>query len=144
MQFHTSRFLRWVLIADAATCFACALLMVFGFSYLAALLGLPGGLLRNAGISLFPFAMFVAYLASRARVSKVSIWSVILLNALWTLDSFLLFVTGWVSPTQLGYAFVTAQAIVVAVLASLEYLGLRKCQIIASGVIAETTSQEAA
>lgn len=130
MQFHTSRFLRWVLIADATTCFAFALLLVFGFSYLAELLGLPGRLLRNAGISLFPFAMFVAYLASRARLSKLAVWSVILLNALWTLDSFLLFGTGWLSPTQLGYAFVTAQAIVVAVLASLEYLGLTKSQII--------------
>jgi hypothetical protein len=139
MQFHNSRFLRWVLIADAATCFVCALLMVFGFSYLAELLGLPGGLLRNAGISLFPFAMFVVYLASRATLSKLAVWSVILLNALWTLDSFLLFVTGWVSPTQPGYAFVTAQAIVVALLASLEYVGLKKSQIITSGVIAETS-----
>jgi hypothetical protein len=140
MQFHNSRFLRWILIADATTCFACALLMVFGFSYLAELLGLPGGLLRNAGISLFPFAMFLVYLASRARVSKLAVWSVILLNALWTLDSFLLFVTGWVNPTQLGYAFVTAQALVVAVLASLEYLGLKKSQSPALKI----TSQEAA
>jgi hypothetical protein len=130
MQFHNSRFLRWVLIADAVTCFACALLLVFGFGYLAELLGLPGGLLLSAGISLFPFAMFLVYLASRASLSKLSVWSVILLNALWTLDSFLLFVTGWVSPTQLGYAFVTAQAIGVAVLASLEYVGLKKSQTI--------------
>ena len=141
MKFHNSRFLRWVLIADAATCFACALLMVFGFRYLAEHLGLPGGLLLNAGISLFPFAMFLVYLASRASLSRLAVWSIILLNALWTLDSFLLFVTGWVSPTQLGYAFVTAQAIVVAVLASLEYLGLKKSQIITSGVIAETVAR---
>jgi hypothetical protein len=130
MEYHNSRFLRWVLVADAATCFASALLMVFGFSYLAELFGLPGGLLLYAGISLFPFAMFLVYLASRGNQSKPAVWSVILLNALWTLDSFLLFATGWVSPTQLGYAFVTAQAIVVAVLASLEYLGLKKSQIV--------------
>jgi hypothetical protein len=137
MKFHNSRFLRWILIADAATCFASALLMVFGFSYLAELLGLPGGLLRYAGISLFPFAMFLVYLASRATLSKLAVWSVILLNVLWALDSFLLFVMGWVSPTQLGYAFVTAQAIGVAVLANLEYLGLKKSQIITSAVIAD-------
>jgi hypothetical protein len=140
MQFHNSRFLRWVLIADAATCFATGLLLVFGFRYLAELLGLPGGLLLNAGISLFPFAVFVVYLASRTSLSKVAVWSVILLNALWTLDSFLLFVTGWVSPTQLGYAFVTAQAIVVALLTSLEYFGLKKSQSITS-LIAETVAR---
>jgi hypothetical protein len=136
MRFHNSRFLRWILIADAATCFACALLMVFGSNHLAVLLGLPGGLLRNAGISLFPFAVFLVYVASRASLSKLAVASVILLNALWTLDSFLLFVTGWVNPTQLGYGFVSAQATLVAVLAILEYLGLKKSQIITSEVIA--------
>ena len=141
MRFQNSRFLRWVLIADAATCFACALLMVFGSNHLTVLLGLPGGLLRNAGVSLFPFAMFLVYVASCASLSKLAVWSVILLNALWILDSFLLFVTGWVNPTQLGYAFVTAQALVVAVLASLEFVGLQKSQIVTSGVIAEAVTR---
>jgi hypothetical protein len=48
------------------------------------------------------------------------------LNALWTADSFLFFATGWVTPTQLGYAFVSAQALGVAVFAGLEYVGLKK------------------
>jgi hypothetical protein len=137
MEVHNSRFLRWVLIADAATCFATGFVLVFGFSFLPELLGLPGGLLRYAGISLFPFVMFLVYLASRASLSEPAVWSVILLNALWTLDSFLLFVTGWVNPTLLGYAFVTAQAIGVALFASLEYIGLKKSRMITSGVIAE-------
>ena len=34
--------------------------------------------------------------------------------------------TGWVTPTQLGYALVVAQALSVAMLAGLEYVGLRK------------------
>ena len=129
MKFHNSRFLRWVLIADAATCVATGLLLIFGFNFLAELLGLSGQLLLYAGISLVPFVMFLVWLASRASLSKRAVWTVILLNVLWTLDSFLLLVTGWVDPTQLGYAFVTGQAIGVALLASLEYAGLRKSQL---------------
>jgi len=34
--------------------------------------------------------------------------------------------TGWVDPTNLGYLFVVAQALGVAMLAGLEYVGLRK------------------
>ena len=128
MKFHNSRFLRWVLIADAATCVATGLMLVFGFTFLTELLGLPGRLLLYAGISLLPFVMFLSWLASRSILSTRAVWTAILLNALWTVDSFLLLVTGWVNPTQLGYAFVTAQAIGVALLASLEYAGLRKSQ----------------
>jgi hypothetical protein len=129
MKLHNSRFLRWVLIADAATCVATGLMLVFGFNFLAELFGLPGQLLLYAGISLFPFVMLLVWLAFRASLSKRAVWTVVLLNALWTLDSFLLLVMGWVNPTQLGYAFVTAQAIGVALLASLEYAGLRKSQL---------------
>jgi hypothetical protein len=54
------------------------------------------------------------------------VWAVIVLNALWTVDSFLLLLTGWVAPTELGYIFVAAQAFGVAVFAGLEYFGLKK------------------
>jgi hypothetical protein len=129
MKVRNSPFLRWVLIADAATCFATGLVLVFSFTFLAELLGLPGVLLRYAGISLFPFVMFLTWLASRASLSKGAIWTVIFLNALWTLDSFLLFLTGGVNPTQLGYVFITGQAMGVALLTSLEYIGLKKSQL---------------
>jgi hypothetical protein len=37
-----------------------------------------------------------------------------------------LLASGWVAPTALGYAFVLGQALVVAILAECEYLGLRR------------------
>jgi hypothetical protein len=126
MQISTSRFLRWVLIADAATCVAAGLLMMFGASLLGQLLGLPAGLLRYGGIPLLPFAAFLVYLAWRPNLSTSAIWTVIVLNALWIADSFLLFVTGWVTPTEVGYAFIAAQALGVAVFAGLEYVGLKR------------------
>lgn len=123
---RTSTFLRWVLFADAATCVASGLLMMFGSRELEQVLGLPTGLLRYSGLSLLPFAAFLIYLARREHFSRSAVWAVILLNALWTADSFLLLLTGWVSPTELGYLFVTVQALGVAILAGLEYVGLRK------------------
>jgi hypothetical protein len=122
----TSTFLRRVLFADAATCIVTGLLMTLGSGLLKQFLGLPAGLLRYAGISLLPFAAFLVYLATRENLSPLSVWTVIVLNALWTIDSLLLLLTGWVAPTELGYTLVIAQAVGVAVFACLEYVGLRR------------------
>jgi hypothetical protein len=123
---RTSTFLRRVLFADAATCLATGLLLTLGSGALEQFLGLPAGLMRYAGLSLLPFAALLVYLATRERLSPPAVWAVIILNALWTADSFLLLLTGWVAPTELGYAFVVGQALGVAAFAGLEYLGLRK------------------
>jgi hypothetical protein len=125
-MFRTSTFLRWTLFADAATCFGSGLLMIFGSGDLDRFLGLPAELLRYAGISLLPFAAFLVYLATREYLSQPVVWAAIVLNALWTADSFLILLTGWVAPTGLGYAIVIAQALGVAMFAGLEYLGMRK------------------
>jgi hypothetical protein len=123
---RTSTFLRWVLLADAATSGAVGLLMMLGSGLLEQVLGLPAELSRYAGISLLPFAAFLVYLARRTNLSQPVVWAVIVLNALWTADSILLLLTGWIEPTGLGYAFVIFQAFGVAMFAGLEYFGLRK------------------
>lgn len=123
--FHTSTFLRRVLLTDAATCIASGMLMIFGSTLLSQFLGLPTELSRYAGLSLLPFAAFLVYLARRENLSPTLVWAVIVLNALWTIDSILLLLGGWVEPTGLGYAFVIFQAFGVALFAGLEYFGLR-------------------
>lgn len=125
-MFRNSTFLRAVLFADAATCVATGLLMTFGSVVLGQYLGLPVEVLRYAGISLLPFGAFLVYLATRESLSPTVVWTVIVVNALWTADSLLLLLIGWVAPTELGYAFVLAQALGVAVFAGLQYLGLRR------------------
>lgn len=125
-SFRTSTFLRRVLFADAATCAACGLLLALGAGQLEQLLGLPTQLSRYAGLSLLPFAAFLAYLGMRENLSPSVVWSVIILNALWTIDSVLLLLSGWVEPSALGSAFVIFQAVGVAMFAALEYFGLRK------------------
>lgn len=125
-SFRTSTFLRRVLFADAATCVATGLLLTLGSGALERFLGLPTGPLRYAGASLLPFAAFLVYLATREHLSPRVVWTVIVLNALWTADSLLLLLTGWVAPTEMGYAFVIVQALGVAAFAGLEYFGLKK------------------
>ena len=125
-MFRSSTFLRLVLLLDAVTCAATGLMTMLGAATLEQSLGLPVTLLRYAGFSLLPFAAFLLFLAARQQSSASPIRAAILLNVLWTFDSFLILATGWVAPTQLGYALVTAQALGVAMLAGLEYVGLRK------------------
>jgi hypothetical protein len=123
---RTSTFLRRVLLADSATCLAAGLLMLFGAGLLERSMGLPQELSRYAGISLLPFAALLVYLATRENLPQPVVWAVIVLNALWTADSILLLLSGWIEPTELGYVFVIFQAIGVAMFAGLEYFGLKK------------------
>ncbi len=55
-----------------------------------------------------------------------SVVAVIALNAGWVAASLLLLLAGWVEPNGLGYAFILGQAGAVAVLAEMQYVGLRR------------------
>jgi hypothetical protein len=124
-----SPFLRRVLLADAMTCLAAGFLTLFGASFLDALLGVPPALLRYAGASLLPFAALLVYLGTREYSSRALIWAVVAWNAVWAFDSIALLFTGWIAPTGLGIAFISAQALAVALFAELEYAGLRRSMV---------------
>ena len=121
-----SAFLRRVLVVDAATCVAMGLLLSLGSDLLSPLLGLPRLLLQYSGLSLFPTAAFMAWVATQANLSRFRAWIVIAGNALWVVGSVILLISDWVFPTSLGHAFVIAQALAVMLLAELEYTGLRR------------------
>ena len=117
-------FLRTVLWADAIASGATGLLMAAGAGLLENLLGLPSALTREAGIILVPYAALVAVVAARAQISRAAVWVFIVANAAWTIGSIALLLGG-LAPTALGYVFVIAQAVVVAILAELQYVGVR-------------------
>lgn len=123
---HTATFLRRVLLLDAVSSGAMGVLLLTCSGLLAGLLNLPAELLNEAGIVLVPFALAVGFLGTRSVLSRVAVWAVIAINAVWAIDSVVLLFTGWVQPNLLGYAFVIGQAAFVAVMAELEFLGLRK------------------
>lgn len=123
---NPSLFLRRALQADAIFSGASALMLVFAAGFFSALLNLPETFLRNTGLVLVVFVLGVGYLASRDVMSKAAVWTVIAVNAIWTIDSFILLVSGWVSPNLLGQAFIVMQAVAVGVFAELQFIGLRK------------------
>lgn len=132
LNLQSPSFLRRVLLADAAAGAVTGLLMALGADMLESLLQIPAALLRSAGIILLPMAALIAYLATRQQPSRAAVWAVIICNALWTLDSFYVAFSGWISPNALGQAFIVLQAVVVAVFAELEYFALRNSRKLAA------------
>jgi hypothetical protein len=121
-----SRYLRLALVADAVASGATAALLVAGAGPLERLLGLPVGLMREAGLVLIPYVLLVAFVASRPTAAVTAVNAIIALNAAWTAASVLLFAGGWVSPTLLGVAFVLGQAVAVGAFGLIQYLCLRQ------------------
>lgn len=129
---RASSLLRRVLIVDAVSSGAMGIAMIAFAELFADLLQLPVELVSEAGIILLPFAAFVGFVASRREPSRIAVWTIIALNAVWVVDSILLLFTGWVAPNAFGYAVVIAQAAVVLVLADFEYMGLKRSTAVAA------------
>ena len=123
---QSTTFLRNVLLLDAAASGATAALLIAGAGLLDSLLGLPVALMREAGLILVPYVAFVAWVGTRETIARGAVWAIIATNALWAIASVGLLVSGLVAPTMLGYAFVLAQAAVVALLGELQYGGLKR------------------
>lgn len=122
---RSTPFLQRALLADAVLTGATALLMLLGSGLLATVLSLPEVFLRYAGLFLVPFVGFVAYLATRDKVSAAAMWAVILNNVVWAACWIALLLSGWIAPNTLGVAFVSVYALLVAVFATVQYIGLR-------------------
>jgi hypothetical protein len=122
----TAQLLRRALLFDGATCAASGVLLALAASPLADLFGLPVELLRGVGLILLPVAAAVLYVATREVLPRPAVWGIVGLNLLWALASLLLLATGWVEPTGGGYLFVVLQALMVAAIAELQIVGLRR------------------
>ncbi len=123
---HPSLFLRRAIQVDALVSGAMALLLVVGAGLLAPLLSFPEAFLRNTGFVLVVYATLVGFLGTRGLMPKMAVWAVIAVNAMWTVDSIALLMSGWVPPNLFGHAFVVMQAVAVGVFAELQFIGLRK------------------
>lgn len=126
--FASPRFLRTVLWADAASGAGTALLQLTATSLLASLLGLPSGLLVASGLALVVYVAGAAYLANCVPVPRGPVWALIIGNWAWVAGCLALLVTG-VPGTVLGQAYLMVQAVAVAALAELQWMGLRRTPI---------------
>lgn len=109
--------LRGVLAFDAATSVLMGLLLTMWPMPLSALLGLPAALLLGAGLLLFPCAALM--LLASARPHPLLVGLVVFGNVAWAVASVL--VVALMGPVVLGAVFVLGQAVVVAVLAWVEW-----------------------
>ena len=64
--------MRRIVFIDAVTCIAMGALLVMGARVLAPVLGLPDTLLQYSGLSLFPIAAFMLWVATRSSLPRAS------------------------------------------------------------------------
>ena len=123
---HPSPLLRRALQADAIFSGTGAVVLTLGAAELAPLLNLPEALLREAGLFLIAYAAFVGWLGTRASFRKILAAAVVAGNAAWTLSSIALIFSGTVTPNLLGEIMLAMQAVVVGILAEMQFIGLRR------------------
>ncbi|MFC1975261.1 hypothetical protein ACFLXQ_02555 [Chloroflexota bacterium] len=126
-QTNSSTFVRNVLKANAVFSSLSGGAFLVAAKPMAAFLGLSiPAILIITGILLLIFAADVFYLATRKTVNPKGVVAVIVADALWVIGSVILLVTGLVPLTVEGKWAVGIVAVMVAVLADLQYYGLRQ------------------
>lgn len=118
--------LRRVLAFDAVSGAATGALHLLLASTLANWLGLPGTLLQASGVAIFAFVSLAGWLALQAAPPRGPLMLIVLLNGLWALGCLWLAFGGVFDPTPLGLAYLLVQAVVVFVLAELQWMGWRR------------------
>ena len=121
-------FLKRVLLIDAASCLGMAALLLPGATALAPLLGLDRTLLVGAGAALAPLGLLILWIATRRSLYLWLVYLVVAGNLVWTMESFLLLRIAE-GVTAIGMIFVAGQATIVASLALLEWIGLRRARL---------------
>lgn len=123
--FSSPRFLTTVLWCDAAAGAATGALQLAAPGWLGETLGIAPGLLLATGAVLAGFVLFLSWLASRQPVPRMPLLLLIAGNWVWVAGCLALLLTG-AAATALGQAYLVMQAVTVAVLAELEWMGLRR------------------
>lgn len=124
--FDSPRFLSRVMWLDAASCAATGAFQLLFTAWLAQSTGLPTALLFGTGVFLLAYALVGAGIASRATPPRTLIGLVALGNLGWAVACAVLAFEGGLPLTLLGKLWLGAQAVVVLLLADLQWTGLRR------------------
>jgi hypothetical protein len=123
--------IRFALVADAAATAATGALLAVGGSLLADLTGLPASATLPLGLFLIVYAAFVGWVGMQQQTSRGATMLIVLINAAWVVGSVIVLLAGTWALTLLGVAFVIAQALAVAALAGLQWVGLGRARALA-------------
>lgn len=124
--FSSPRFLRNLLLADAASCVGCGVLQVAATGPASYAMGLAPSLLTGSGVFLLVYACVVAFIATREPIPRTLLWLLVFGNLGWAVLCVGLLLSGAVQATALGTAYVILQAVTVTVLADLQWFALRR------------------
>ncbi|MCP3801630.1 hypothetical protein NLX83_20420 [Allokutzneria sp. A3M-2-11 16] len=119
-------FLRVVLKIDGVGTGANGAAYLLAAGLIGPLLGLPAGVLTPVGAFLLAVGIAVWFVGTRATINPKAVWSVALVNLVWSVDSLAVAFSGWFPLTDWGVFYVVFQAVVVGALAVLQIIGLRK------------------
>lgn len=119
--------LRLALGGNAAFSTLSAVIFLVASQPIASFLGLlPGKQVVVLGIQLGVFAAWLAWLSTRPAIPRWQVWLIIALDALWVAGSFQLVLASPPGLTVGGKWAIGMVADVVALLALLQFLGLRR------------------
>ncbi len=127
-MFSSHNLLRTALWADAIVSLASGALQVAFSGPTSEQLGLPVSLLAYTGEFFLLYGAAVALLATRKQPPARVVRFLIIGNALWAAATLALLLIGGLTPTLPGKGYVVMQAVIVAILADLQYFGLRRSQ----------------
>ena len=116
--------IRFALVADAVATVATGALLAVGGSLLTDLTGLPATATMPLGVFLIAFASFVGWVGMQQQTPRGAALLIVIANAAWVFGSLIVLLAGTWALTLLGVAFIIAQAIAVAALAALQWVGL--------------------
>ena len=89
-------------------------------------LGLPASLLMGTGVALLGYAALAIRIASVRSMSRGLLWVLIAGNVAWGLASLVLLLGSAVQPTLLGQGYLLVHVVSVALLAELQWMGVRR------------------
>ena len=124
----TGGLLRFALMFDGVATGANGVIYLAGAPLLDGWLGLPAEMLMAVGAFLIVYAALVLRLATRPAMPRVAVVAVIAANVLWAVDSLIALAADWFTPTTAGQVLIAVQAVLVAGLAALQYVGLRQAR----------------
>lgn len=125
-QLSSPTVLRRVLAFDAMSGAGTGALHLLLAPTLSMWLGLPEALLQALGVATFAFVALAGWLALQASPQRGPLMALVLLNFAWALGCLWLAFGAAVNPTPLGMAYLLVQAVVVFVLAELQWMGWRQ------------------
>ena len=119
-------FLRALVWFDASTGLLLGALHLLLSASLAEWLGLPPGLLVVSGVLLLGYAALAIRIARAHTMPRGNLWVLIVANFGWALASLALLLGNAVAPTFLGQAYLVVHVVSVAVIAELQWMGVRR------------------